>query len=534
MKKRADGTLSRREFLQRASGATAALAVHPSVSAFATQPRGSTLDPSTLRPFLDPLPRLPLAKPSGLRMHDGRQIPAYRLAMRAIAHRVHRDVPPGTWWSFGARFPGPTIEARRGQPISVEWVNHLPAAHFLPIDHTLAGAGRDVPEVRTVVHLHGGRVPPESDGRPDGWHVPGQSHIDLYPNDQDAAALWYHDHAMGIHRLNMLAGLFGLYLVRDDDEDALKLPSGVHEIPLILCDRSFRRDGQQLYPISGVPGRPWVPEFFGNALLVNGALFPYLEVEPRRYRFRVLNASNGRFLNLTWPAGLPVHQIGTDQGLLRSPVSLPTLHLAPAERADLIVDFSANVADRVVLTNDGTEVLQFRVGSGRMRDDSRVPSTLRDVPVIGRSEAVRTRRLTLGEVDSMNGEPLRMLLDGKRWNAPVSETPALGSTEIWELVNVTDDAHPIHLHLVRFQILERQAFDVFEYETRRVVRPLGPPVPPDASEAGWKDTVRAAPGMVTRIIIRFEGYPGRYVWHCHLLEHGDNEMMRPLHVIRGG
>jgi spore coat protein A len=263
---------------------------------------------------------------------------------------------------------------------------------------------------------------------------------------------------------------------------------------------------------------------------VNGALFPYLDVEPRRYRFRLLNASNGRFLNLTWPASVSVRQIGTDQGFLRSPVPIATLHLAPAERVDLVVDFSEALGQRMVLANDGTEALQFRVGSARVRDDSRVPSVLGEVPTPGRAHAVRTRRLTLGEVDSMNGEPLRMLLDGKRWHAPVSETPALGSTEIWELVNVTDDAHPIHLHLVRFQILERQAFDVFEYQTRRLVRHVGPPRPPDASEAGWKDTVRAAPGMITRIIIRFEGYPGRYVWHCHLLEHGDNEMMRPMEI----
>ncbi len=165
-----------------------------------------------------------------------------------------------------------------------------------------------------------------------------------------------------------------------------------------------------------------------------------------------------------------------------------------------------------------------------MVDESRVPGRLRTVSRLRTEDAVRTRVLTVGEVVSMNGEPLRMLLNGTRWSAPVTETPQLDTTEIWNLVNVTDDAHPIHLHLVRFQILDRRAFDVFQYPTAGTVRYVGPAEPPDPSEAGWKDTVRAAPGMITRIIIRFEGYAGRYVWHCHILEHGDNEMMRPYEV----
>ena len=230
--------------------------------------------------------------------------------------------------------PGPTIEARRGEPLLVEWVNELPDKHFLPIDHSLHGAGPEVPEVRTIVHVHGGRVPPESDGYPENWYTPGKSVTSFYPNQQDATMLWYHDHAMGITRLNMFAGLFGLYLIRDEEEDALDLPKGQYEIPLILYDRSLRTDGQLFYPVSGDPAKPWVSEFFGEAILVNGTLFPFLDVEPRQYRFRLLNASNSRFYYLSLSSKQPFWQIGSDQGLLSAPVALEHLTLAPGERAD--------------------------------------------------------------------------------------------------------------------------------------------------------------------------------------------------------
>ncbi len=219
--------ISRRTFLHRSATVAAAVALGPRRSMAAPPPAGAiALDPAILTPFVDPLPRPAVARPSGTHAAGGREHPAYRLTMRAITHRVHRDLPPATWWSYGPTFPGPTIEARRGRGLWVEWVNRLPAKHFLPIDRTLDGAGPGQPEVRTVVHLHGGRVPPASDGYPEAWHVPGQSHRDFYPNEQDAATLWYHDHAMGIHRLNLFAGLLGLYVIRDDEEEALGLPAG--------------------------------------------------------------------------------------------------------------------------------------------------------------------------------------------------------------------------------------------------------------------------------------------------------------------
>jgi len=150
---------------------------------------------------------------------------------------------------------------------------------------------------------------------------------------------------------------------------------------------------------------------------------------------------------------------------------------------------------------------------------------------LAETSAVKTRMLSLDEVDDLVQNPVRMLLNGARWDAPVTENPTLNSVEIWDLVNPTDDSHPIHLHMVRFQILDRRRFETFGYIARHQLRFTGEPVPPEASEAGWKDTVRANPAMVTRIIVRFDGYAGRYVWHCHILEHEDNEMMRPYDIL---
>jgi len=452
--------------------------------------------------------------------------------MRQLESKVHRDVKPTRVWGFGGSSPGPAIETRSGQGVLVEWVNELPTQHFLPIDHTIHGAEANKPDVRVVTHLHGAKAPPTSDGYPDDWYVPGKSAVYYYPNQQDAAMHWYHDHAIGITRLNVYAGLFGAFLVRDEFEDGLNLPKGKYEIPLILYDRSFDREGQLFYPVSPDPKSPWVPEVFGDAILVNGKLFPYLEVEPRKYRFRLLNAANGRFFHLTFSNNQEFHQIGTDLGLLPAPVAPKSLLIAPAERADLIVDFSGHAGENIVLNNDPFTVMQFRVVKRAFTQDvSSLPPALRPVPRIAESAAVKTRTLTLGEADDMAGNPKTMLLNNAHWSMPITESPALGSTEIWNLLNFTDDSHPIHLHLVRFQILDRRSFVPEAYYHGGKIQYIGPPEPPASNEAGWKDTVQAHPGMVTRIIARFEGYSGRYVWHCHILEHEDNAMMRPYEVV---
>jgi spore coat protein A len=493
-------------------------------------PRGlsaAALQPGQLAPFVDALPIPPLARP-----HKSRgKIPVYRISMGEFESKVHRDLPPTRQWGYEGCSPGPTFETQSGEPLIVEWVNALPAKHLLPVDRNLMGCEEGTPEVRAIAHVHGASCPPESDGYPENWFVPGKSLTVTYPNRQDAAMLWYHDHAMGITRLNTYAGLMGLFFVRSAQESALNLPGGQFEIPLVLCDRSFRSDGRLDYPVSPIPGAPWVDECTGEFTLINGKLLPYLEVEARRVRLRVVNASNSRFYRLSLSDKHPMLQIGTDQGLLAAPVTTGSLTLAPGERADLIVDFAAAAGTSIVLNNGFAPLMQFRVTRGRTEDSTMVPAALRAVRRIPESESVRTRVLSLGEHHDHLGNATQMLLNGMHWHMPVTENPVLNSTEIWTLVNVTEDSHPIHLHLVRFQILDRRRFDVGLYETNRQLRYLGEPEPPEPHEAGWKDTVRAHGQMVTRIIIRFEGYAGRYVWHCHNLEHEDNEMMRPYDVL---
>ncbi len=499
------------------------------------KPVRPVLDPNTLTAFVDTLPIPSIARSTELRPSPDDpklKIPYYRLAMRQFQSKVHRDMKPTRLWGFGSSSPGPTLETESGKGMLVEWANELPREHFLPIDHSLHGAESDKPDVRSVVHLHGAKVPPESDGYPENWYVPGKAATYYYPNRQDATLLWYHDHTLGINRLNVLAGLFGLFIVRDPTEEALNLPRGKYEVPLVLCDRMFDLDGQLYYPVAQNSTNPWVPEFLGNAILANGKLLPYLDVEPRKYRFRVLNAANARFFRLALTNGQTLQQIGTDQGLLPAPVSLKEVRLAPGERADLVVDFGDHAGEQIVLKNDFAQpVVQFRVARGKVSDASSLPAALRPIPKIAESEAVKTRDLRLGEINDLRGASVTLLLNDAHWNMPVTEDPVLNSVEIWNLMNVTDDVHPIHLHLVRFRILDRRRFDAFAYQNRGVLRYWGAAIPPEANEAGWKDTVRADPGMVTRIIVRFEGFVGRYVWHCHILEHEDNEMMRPYDVI---
>jgi spore coat protein A len=526
--------ITRREFLHKSGLMTGAMLTHQSAHKGSVLLARPALDPNSLTPFVDALPIPDAAKSVEMRSSPTNptvKIPFYRIPMRAFETKVHRDMKPTWMWGFGGTFPGPMFDLRSGQEILVEWANELPQKHFLPIDHSLHGAAADKPEVRAVSHLHGAKVPPESDGYPEDWIVPGKSAVYHYPNQQDAAMLWYHDHAMGINRLNIFAGLLGAYVLRDKAEEALQLPSGKYEIPVVIADRMFDKDGQLYYPVSDKSESPWIPEFFGDANLVNGKLFPFLDVEPRKYRFRLLNASNGRFYRIALSNKQSFHQIGTDQGLLAAPVPVQKIMIAPGERIDLLVDFKGSSEGKIELKDDSVSLMQFRVTAAGVRDDSVLPAKLRNIEKLQESAAVKTRMLSLDEVDDLVQNPVKMMLNGSSWHDPVTENPTLNSTEIWSFINPTDDSHPIHLHLVRFQILDRRKFETFGYLSKQQIRFTGPPVPPDPAEAGWKDTVRAEPGMVTRIIARFEGYPGRYVWHCHILEHEDNEMMRPYVVL---
>ena len=417
----------------------------------------------------------------------------------------------------------------------MEWINSLPQKHFLPIDHTIHGAESDKPDVRSVIHLHGGKTPPSSDGYPEDWYVPGQSRIYHYPNRQDAALLFYHDHTMGINRLNIYAGLQGLFIIRDEVEDSLNLPKVKYEIPLLLYDRFVLANGQLSYPISPDPKAPWVPEIYCNTMLVNGKFAPFLDAEPRAYRFRVMNGSNARFFRISVDPKPGQHAdlrvIGSDQGLLGEPVSEKRVLLAPAERSDILIDFAPFAGQNLLLMSDSIPLMQIRVAQQSSAVSFAVLQTLRPLPRTPDSSAIKTRRLTLDEHMDMVQQSMGMLLNKTPWHAPITEKPVLDTTEIWELVNLTEDTHPIHLHLVRFQILDRRPFDDFLYQDKGELRYTGPVRPPAPEELGWKDTVRCESGTVTRIIVKFEGYTGRYVWHCHILEHEDNEMMRPYEVI---
>jgi len=519
-----------------------------------------------LTPYLDALPI-----PGVLRQTPGNT----RVVMSEFRQQLHRNLPPTKLWGYNGTYPGPTIEVTRGTPASFLWDSNLPPKHFLPIDHKLHGADMGAPEVRNVVHLHGIKTMPESDGYAEAWFTPGfkvvgsafQTKFYQYPNDQPGTTLWYHDHALGISRLNVLAGLAGFYIIRDPAEDSFNLPSGPYEIPLLIQDRLFNSDGSLLYPTEPDGTQEvWIPEFFGDTVLVNGKVWPYLDVEPRKYRFRILNGSNARFYhmqlvesdragNLLGNAGPVFHQIGTDGGLLPGPVTLTDLLMAPAERFDIVIDFSGLDGKNFVLTNDApapfpgggevvpAQVMQFRV-SKRLSgaDNSSLPDTLQPLELLRPADAVRVRNLELSEADrDSDGYPIIGQLDGLRWSDPVTENPRAGSTEIWNLVNTTGDAHPIHVHLVEFQILERQKFNQRPWDSARNLVYTAAPQPPATNERpARKDTVIAYPGMVTKIIARFDlpagvnataGQRFRYMWHCHILEHEDNEMMRPFDVV---
>jgi spore coat protein A len=528
--------------------------------------------PISLAPYVDALPRLPVIHPYGQSGGAAEAGGVVTVRMREIRTKVHRDLPATRMWGYNGTWPGPTFEARSGQPITVKWINELPTKHFLAIDPSIHGAEEGTPEVRTVVHVHGAKVLPEHDGYPEAWFTSDgktgptfDAKPNVYPNDQAACTLWYHDHALGITRLNVVAGLAGLYVIRDAEEDALNLPSGEYEIPLLIQDRSFLADGTLWYPPAVNGTHPmWMQEYFGETICINGKATPYLEVEPRKYRFRMVNGSNSRFYHVTLvpadkngkpngePADAPAfRQIGTDAGLLPAPLSLHYLILSPGERFDVVIDFSEHSGASLAITNDApapyarggevvpSEVMLFKVTKPLAgKDTSALPSVLSTMLPLNPAHAVRERFLSLTEMDRpSDGYTMIGLLGGKHWYDPITEDPKAGSMEIWSFANATGDVHPMHMHLVKFQVLNRQAFDAKQYQ----VVFIGIPMPPESNERpAWKDTIKTYAGYVTRVIAKFDlptgtvvtpGQEFRYVWHCHVLEHEDNEMMRPYNVI---
>jgi spore coat protein A len=500
-----------------------------------------------LTPFVDALPiPVPAVPTSG----QPGAAASYTLAIRETQQRLHRDLPLTTVWGYddgvhGPLYPGPTIEAGTGAPITLTWLNDLRVGGNGPLrtSHVLAVDANCIPmaenNAKAVVHLHGGHVPQESDGYPHDALVPGQQTVYQYPNNQQAATLWYHDHAMGVTRLNVIMGLAGFWLMRDGVESALTLPTGEYEIPIAIQDRTFQPTGALDYPAV------WQDHWMGDKIVVNGKVWPYLDVKRGKYRFRLLNGSTSRFYNLRLvpPAGsLPFMVIGTEGGLLEAPVpGLSSLLIAPGERVDVVVDFAGYApGTEILMTNDAPSpypgspgvgvvpnVMKFRVLSATGHTLA-IPSTLRTIEQLDPASAVRTRDLTLkiGPQDACGNSP--WLINGKTFDE-IDEYPELGTTEIWRFINDSGVSHPMHLHLVMFQILDR---DGFTKGPGGVIVPNGNPQPPLPQENGWKDTALVGPGEILRVIARFEGFKGKYPYHCHILEHEENEMMRQFQTVQ--
>ncbi|KAF7047399.1 hypothetical protein CFC21_056335 [Triticum aestivum] len=545
----------------------------------------------SLEMYVDRLPQMP--KIHGYSMERGRATPVHlAVGMYRKKWKFHRDLPATTVFAFGesaksATFPGPTIEALQGVPLSVTWENHLPEQHILPWDPTVPVAIPRHGGVPTVVHLHGGVHPPQSDGSAFAWFTAGFRETGakwttptyVYPNVQSPGVLWYHDHALGLTRANLLAGLLGAYVIRNPAvEWPLGLPSGDEfDRVLVLADRSFYADGSLYMNSTGDNPRvhpQWQPEYFGDAVTVNGKVWPFLPVARRRYRFRVINASNARYFNLSLSNGLPFHVVGSDTSYLPRPVAATHVLVGVSESFDVVVDFSDDESNtpEVELVNTApypfpngnapgrlsSKVMKFVVEPAKTRDHSRVPARLLEYVKVAEEEAARKRYIVLYEYDDdgATGGPTHLYINGKRLEDPATETPRVGATEVWEVVNLTPDDHPLHLHLATFQAVRARGLVGLDELRRCMARhndadwcnvsrhAAGDVVGVPEHERTWKNVGKMAPGYLTTVVVKFlmvetgEAYPfdataePGYVYHCHILDHEDNAMIRPLKLIR--
>ncbi len=521
--------MSRGKFLKLGLVAGAGLLFPFGASACSSSREGSTgrllrSESRLPQPFQISLPVPPILEP----VRSDANVDYYEMTQKV----GKADILPGLKtevWGYDGIFPGPTIENRSGRKTVVRQINELP--------------------VPVSTHLHGGRTPSESDGFPmdlilpegfpspaghghsgeAGWSFHEGSREYSYPLEQRASTLWYHDHRMDFTAPQVWRGLAGFHIVRNDEEDALPLPKGEKDVPLMICDCSFDEDGSFLYPSldASLQGEPGVREehmegVLGDAILVNGAPWPYMEVSNTKYRFRILNASNARRYELALDpepqGGASFVQVGSDGGLLGAPLSHRTIPIAQAERFDVIVDFSrypvGTTVKRENRIGDGTtaDIMQFRVVREE-KEESAVPQTLSDMgdfEALDEGGAVRERKFRFSRVGEdgevmwgINGE----VFDPERIDA----RPELGSTEVWRFI--TDVHHPVHLHLAHFKVLSRNGDE------------------PLRTDAGWKDTVDVPPGRITRVLVRFDGYRGKYVFHCHNLEHEDMMMMANFEVV---
>jgi FtsP/CotA-like multicopper oxidase with cupredoxin domain len=612
---------------------------------------GGTLPPGDVSKFVMPLVKPPAMAGSFRKNKDKYKIGVRQFQQQILPSGLPQTTvwsygpadARSTSLASGYFYPAFTVEATANKTTQVLWRNQLIDAnggylpHLLPVDPTLHWAnppgglaGRDKRPAFTatpgpyggpvpmITHVHGAHTREDSDGYPEAWYLPAANNIPAgyaqtgtffdyfnakyghgwnpgtaafkYPNDQPATTLWYHDHTLGMTRVNVYAGPAGFWLVRGGPYDDTSLgyvapgvgdsPLGEYtEIPIAIQDRSFNADGGLFYAdsrtffdgfggpyigdtASGSNVPPiWNPEFFGNMMVVNGRTWPYLNVEQKRYRFRLLNGCNSRFLILKMTqtprsdnegfntGEYPFVQIGGDQGFLPTPAALNELLMAPAERADVIVDFSNfPVGTEVVLVNDGPDapfgdpsdatdisdhsstglVMKFIVTADDNLPMGTLPTSLPAKQGLGPS--TNTHQVTLNEeVDNLGNDiPSAALLGsgtaegtGLLWSDNITEIPVAGGTETFEMYNWTEDAHPIHVHLVHFEVVGRVPFGGGTSTAGQ-----NTPLP---WETGFKDTVIAYPGEITRIRAKFD-VPGLYVWHCHIVEHEDNEMMRPYHI----
>jgi len=560
--------ITRRSFLKYSAGAGAMLTLPSALrQAFA-----ATAKRGMLTKYIQPLP-LPgagivVATPSGLNQ--------YAFIQREIARQLHPSLPPTPLWAYDdgsglagqAGSLGMAVVARSGTPLDITFTNHLPEKYpaWIPVDTRLTPLGNNV---RLMTHLHGGFVNADSDGNPaitpNGFGR-GETQTVHYSNQlpqMPASLLWFHDHGLGTTRLNVFAGLAAAYILRDEFDTGLEpnpigIPGGPYEIPLVIQDRQFNSDGTLLYPTSEIEGATWIGEYFGDVMVVNGKVWPFLNVEPRMYRFRILNGCNARILNLD-VGGPKLWQIGAEGGLWDIPVPVKSLALAPAERADVLIDFSKFAGQTLTVLNhkprspistpapELPQVMQIRVGTTVSQPGpSSIPSSLPG-RAANLGSPVATRYITLNEIDP--GEVEWFLnLNGTHFEAPVTETPKVGTIEDWVYVNMTGDTHPMHSHLVTFQVVGRTPFDAEAYESAYGTSSgvpggidptpfaTGPTEPPDPTERGFKDTVKANPGQFTTIRAKYDlpngvSAPQTYVYHCHIVEHEDNDMMRPFTVI---
>ncbi|XP_058087434.1 multicopper oxidase LPR2-like [Magnolia sinica] len=550
-----------------------------------TRAQERLINVSKLEMFVDNLPDMP--KIQGFTIRNG--IPVSRsikIGMFEKKWKFHRDLPPTRVFAYGtsdetATVPGPTIEALQGIETRVRWENHLPSKHILPWDPTIPTAivSNGVP---TVVHLHGGIHEPESDGHANAWFTSGfqltgptwSQKTYRYHNVQQPGNLWYHDHAVGLTRVNLLAGLIGSYVIHQPDiEGPLGLPSGPEfDRHLVIFDRSFRTDGSIYMNSTG--NNPsihpqWQPEYFGDAVIVNGKAWPWMKVSRRKYRFRILNACNARFFRLFFSNGLRFINVASDSAYLARPVTVSKLLVGPSEIADVIVDFSMSTSDVAILANDapypfptGTpadeingKVMKFIIDPHQTADTSRVPSKLIEYPVPKADQSFKTRYIAMYEYTTGTGEPTHLYINGKAFDEPVTETPKVGSTEVWYVINLTGDNHPLHIHLGLFVTLEQTELVGFN-ELRDCMMKMNDPIkchvsnhargkriPVADHERGWKNVYNMNPMCITKILVRFallqpntpypfnaSAEPG-YVYHCHILDHEDNTMIRPLKII---